>query len=226
MMALFALLALGAPAAQDGVQRQLDELLRRFALAAEEEAALRTLSARLAELGETALVPIARRLADDLRDGMASAAAPALLLALAGHPEALDPLREAFGDPETAPSGRVELASALARLDDRRSWREGLRAVADDPAADPEDRLRAAELLRLDGERSGGPPERGAPTGLEEPRLTLVDEVERPAPVPPRPAPPRKKDGTSDGSFITMRSVVAGAAAGLLALLLALKRKG
>ncbi|MGH9360379.1 MAG: hypothetical protein ACRD2T_00575, partial [Thermoanaerobaculia bacterium] len=213
---------------QDPVQRQLDEALRRFEEAVRAQEAYEALSDQLAALGETALVPIARRLAEDLRDGMASAAAPVLLAALEGHPEALSPLREAFERPDTEPSGRMELALALSRLQDHRSWRQGLRALADDPSADPDDRVRASEILLLDDELAGVPSSRDLRAGLEEPRVTLVDEVERPA--APRSGlgedGERKKDGTSDDSFITMRSVVAGAAAGLLALLLALKRKG
>lgn len=132
---------------QDPVELQIDEFLRRFEAAAEIQVALARLSARLTALGAAASSPIARRLAEDLRDGMASAAAPALIDALSGRPDAIAPLQAAFRDATTSAAGRVELADALTQLDDTRSWRDGVAAIAADPQAGLDDRLRALGLL-------------------------------------------------------------------------------
>jgi hypothetical protein len=219
MLAAAAFLALQDPVLQ------VDELLREFQAAAQVQEALELLSAQLAALGDAASAPVARRLAEDLRDGMAGAAAPALIAALMGHPEALAPLREAFRDPATSVPGRLELAGALWRLDDETTWRDGVASVLADPDADPEDRLRAAEILIAAGDPRGteffSRPGRAADLPLE----SLVDEPAEPG--PPEPAGwPAKKRETSRGDSGTMRAIVLGAVAGLLAALLALRRKG
>src|SRR6185295_10867347 len=61
---------------QDPFQNQIDDALRQFEAAAEIDQALTLLSSQLVALGSQATNPIARRLAQDLRDGMASSAAP------------------------------------------------------------------------------------------------------------------------------------------------------
>src|SRR5436190_6252355 len=132
---------------QDPVQQQIDESLRQFETADELDRALTLLSAQLLALGAQATNPIARRLAEDLRDGMASAAAPAFIDALSGRPDALLPLQTAFRDAATSAAGRVELAEALLQLDDAMSWRAGLLAIAGSPAASLTDRLRAGRVL-------------------------------------------------------------------------------
>ncbi|HLY74489.1 MAG TPA: hypothetical protein VKU80_10265, partial [Planctomycetota bacterium] len=80
---------------QDPFDQRIDDSLRQFEAASEIDPALSLLSSQLIALGARATNPIARRLADDLRDGMASAAAPAFIDALVGRPEALAPLQEA-----------------------------------------------------------------------------------------------------------------------------------
>jgi len=132
---------------QDPVEVQIEEYLHRFEAATEIQLALAQLSARLTALGAAATSPIARRLAEDLRDGMASAAAPALIDALSGRPDAIVPLQAAFRDVATTAAGRIELANALSQLDDTRSWRDGILAVAVGPGSRLEDRLRAVSLL-------------------------------------------------------------------------------
>jgi hypothetical protein len=132
---------------QDPIQTQIDEALRRFEAAAEVDQALMILSSQLLGLGARATSPIARRLARDLREGMASAAAPAFIDALLGRPEALQPLQRAFQDATTSAAGRIELADALLHLDDAMSWRAGLLAIATDDRAALADRLRASRVL-------------------------------------------------------------------------------
>jgi hypothetical protein len=228
------------------VERQLDEALRRFQEGALQEAAL---GAQLAGLGAAAFIPIAERLAVDLRDGMASPAAAPLLAALEGHPAGLAPLQAAFRDASTSPSGRVELAGALARLMDTMSWRPGLLALAADPAAPWTDRLHAVALLHDAGEPALDPvlerlaaeaefrrhedqaslaalldalaPRPRPSARAEEPRVSVVDED----PVPPR-RPLVKKRETREEDSISIPHVAAGAAAlGLLAWLLILRRR-
>ena len=125
---------------QDPFQQQIDDSIRQFDAAAELDQALAILSAQLVALGTQATNPIARRLALDLRDGMASAAVPAFIDALSGRPDALTPLQTAFRDATTSAAGRVELAEAL-------SWRAGILAIAADPEAVLAERLRALKVL-------------------------------------------------------------------------------
>ncbi|MBI3857341.1 MAG: hypothetical protein HY293_16765 [Planctomycetes bacterium] len=132
---------------QDPLQTQIDEALRQFEAAAEVDRALTLLSSQLLALGARATNPIARRLAEDLRDGMASAAAPAFIDALVGRPDALVPLQSAFRDAATSASGRIELAEALLHLDDAMSWRAGLLMIASDEGSAVGDRLHAAKVL-------------------------------------------------------------------------------
>lgn len=142
---------------QDPFQQQIDDSVRRFEAAGELEQALTLLSAQLLGLGAQATNPIARRLADDLRDGMASAAAPAFIDALVGRPDALAPLQSAFRDAATSAAGRIELAGALLQLDDAMSWRAGLRTIASDARASLPDRLHALRVLA--GAEDPGAPE-------------------------------------------------------------------
>jgi hypothetical protein len=132
---------------QDPIQNEIDDAVRRFEASIEAEEALAVLSSQLAALGARAASPLARRLAQDLRDGMASAAAPAFIDALLGRPEALAPLQAAFQDAATGAAGRVELAEALLQLDDAVSWRAGLVGIASDEKASLGDRLRASKVL-------------------------------------------------------------------------------
>src|SRR5437762_8156352 len=90
---------------QDPLQAQIDEAVRRFEAAIEAEEALALLSSQLVALGTQATNPIARRLARDLRDGMASSAAPAFIDALVGRPDALEPLQAAFRQSSTTAAG-------------------------------------------------------------------------------------------------------------------------
>lgn len=133
--------------AQEPIQTQIDEALRQFEAAAQVDQALTLLSSQLLALGAQATSPIARRLAEDLRDGMASAAAPALIDALMGRPEALVPLQAAFRDATTSAAGRIELADALLHLDDAMSWRAGLLVIAGDDRVSLGDRLHASRVL-------------------------------------------------------------------------------
>ena len=142
---------------QDPVQQQIDDSVRQFETAAELDQALTLLSSQLMALGAQATNPIARRLAEDLRDGMASAAAPAFIDALSGRPDALAPLQSAFRDAATSASGRIELAEALLQLDDAMSWRAGLLLIARDPGASLADRLHAIRVL-LEADDPGVPP--------------------------------------------------------------------
>ena len=148
-----ALLAAVLLLVQEPFEAQIDEALSRFEAAAELEQALTMLSAQLAALGLQATNPIAQRLAQDLSDGMASAAAPALIDALVGRPDALAPLQTAFRDATTTAAGRIELAEALLQLDDARSWRAGLLSIAADDQTSLADRLHASRVL-LDAEDS------------------------------------------------------------------------
>src|SRR4029079_2678318 len=131
MSGIFALMLL----LQDPFQQQIDDSVRQFDAAAEFEQALAILSSQLVALGTQATNPIARRLAEDLRDGMASAAAPAFIDARPGRPGALVPLPPPFRDAATSAAGRVELAEALLQLDDAMSWRAGILAIAGDADA-------------------------------------------------------------------------------------------
>jgi hypothetical protein len=133
--------------AQEPINSQIDEALRQFEAAAQVDQALTLLSSQLLALGAQATNPIARRLAQDLRDGMASAAAPAFIDALIGRPEALGPLQAAFQDATTSAAGRIELAEALLHLDDAISWRAGLLAIAGDDRVVLADRLHASRVL-------------------------------------------------------------------------------
>jgi hypothetical protein len=132
---------------QDPFQNEIDDAVRRFEAAIEAEQALALLSSELVALGTRATNPIARRLAGDLREGMASAAAPAFIDALLGRPDALAPLQAAFQDATTSVAGRIELAEALLQLDDAMSWRAGLIGIASDERASLGDRLRASRVL-------------------------------------------------------------------------------
>jgi hypothetical protein len=134
-------------ALQDPFQQQIDDSLRQFEAADEVDRALELLSSQLLALGAQATNPIARRLADDLRDGMASAAVPAFIDALSGRPEALEPLQMAFRDAATSAAGRIELAEALLQLDDAMTWRAGLLGIASGAAAPVTVRLRAIKVL-------------------------------------------------------------------------------
>src|ERR1043166_2771496 len=140
---------------QDAVEQQIDAALRQFETATEIQQGLAILSSQLTALGAAATNPIARRLAEDLRDGMASAAMPALIDALSGRPEGLAPLQAAFRNAATSVAGRLELAGALAQLDDTMSWRQGIYSIAVHPQAALDDRLRAlAPLLAADDPRA------------------------------------------------------------------------
>ncbi len=141
---------------QDPVEQQIDESLRQFEAADEVGEALTLLSSQFAALGARAADPLARRLAADLRDGIASASAPAFVDALAGRPDALAPLQAAFRDAATSAAGRLSLAEALLQLDDALSWRGGLLAIAGDGKGSVPDRLRAVRLL-LEAEDPGAP---------------------------------------------------------------------
>jgi hypothetical protein len=132
---------------QDPYQAEIDQAVRRFEAALEAEQALTLLSAQLAALGARATNPIARRLARDLRDGMASAAAPAFIDALVGQPDAVEPLQVAFRDATTTAAGQIELAEALFQLDDTMTWRAGLIAIVSNEQASLGDRLRASKVL-------------------------------------------------------------------------------
>jgi hypothetical protein len=132
---------------QDPLQNEIDDAVRRFEATFEVEQALALLSSQLVALGARATSPIARRLAQDLRDGMASSAAPAFIDALVGRPDALAPLQTAFQDATTTAAGRIELAEALLQLDDAMSWRAGLIGIASDERASLGDRLHASKVL-------------------------------------------------------------------------------
>jgi len=132
---------------QDPFQNEIDDAVRRFEAAIEAEQALTLLSSQLVALGARATSPIARRLALDLRDGMASAAAPAFIDALVGRPDALAPLQATFQEATTTAAGRIEIAEALLQLDDAMSWRAGLLGIASDERSALADRLHASKVL-------------------------------------------------------------------------------
>lgn len=202
---------------QDPVDEQVDAALAEFEAAAEEEEAMALLLAQLEALGEAAATPIARRLADDLRDGMLSAYGPALLDAIDRRPEAIAPLQEAFRDEATSVAGRIELANVLSQLQDEQLWRDELRSIASDPTVEAGDRQRASALLES---------RPALVFGSEEPRTSVVDEAAAPSRPPVRPVARQKaeeKDDTSPGTVSII--VAAGLIAGIV-LLLALKRKG
>lgn len=132
---------------QDPLQDQIDDAVRQFEAAEEADQALTLLSSQLIALGAQATNPLARRLARNLREGMASAAAPAFIEALVGRPDALPPLQSAFRDATTRAAGRIELAEALLQLEDAMSWRAGLLEIAADATASLTNRLRACKVL-------------------------------------------------------------------------------
>jgi hypothetical protein len=167
-MAWLAILLL-ALAPQDPLEERVAELLREYPDAGDLDVLLQALE----ELGAEALLPISRALAEDLRDGMAAVASPALVDALVGHRGALEPLRSAFRDPKTSPEGRLEIARALDDLGDD-SWRTELRKMSADARLDPLVRRRASDLLDL-------------AAVVDEPRTSIVSEP------PPRVSIRRKK---------------------------------
>ncbi len=112
-MAWLAALVLALVPQNDVLDARVAELLEDYPGSGD----LDDLLAELEELGAEALGSISRALADDLRDGMAAAAAPALVDALAGHPDSLEPLRAALRDPAISPEGRREIARVLAELE-------------------------------------------------------------------------------------------------------------
>ena len=126
-MALLAALGL-VLAPQDPLEARLAELLRTYPDAED----LEPLFDGLEALGAAALPLIAQALAQDLRDGMAAASAPALVDALFNHPDSIEPLRRAFRDPQTTLAGRLEIARALEDLGDA-SWKEEVRRMSSDP---------------------------------------------------------------------------------------------
>ena len=188
---------------------RVDELLREFeAQGVPEPADLDALVDALEALGVSALLPISQALAQDLRDGVAAASAPALVDTLIGHRDMLEPLRAAFRDAKTTPAGRLEIARALEELGDD-SWRAELRGMSSDPRLDPELRRRAAALLRL------------AETAVDEPRATLTPEPG------PRTSTPRKKPERPADEPGTMAAALfmGGSLAVLGILLWTLRRK-
>lgn len=141
------LLILAANSAwQESADLRLAELLLAFE-GRGEAADLDVLAAEIDALGVAVLEPVVRRLVEDLRDGVASIAVPALVDVLAVRAADVAPLRAAFADPATSPAGRVQIARALADLDDDRSWRPGLRAILADRGAAIDARLGAAGVL-------------------------------------------------------------------------------
>lgn len=203
-MMAWAAAALLALAPQEPLEARVAALLRALPPEPEPEE-LDALLASLEALGAAALLPISRALAEDLRDGLAAAAAPALVDALVGHRDALEPLRAALRDPRTSPAGRLEIARALDDLGDD-SWRGEILALSRDPAEDPLLRRRAASLLE---------------PVLDEPRATLGAE---PA---PRVSVPRKKTERPPAEPGTMLAAlfIGGAIAVLGMLLWALRGK-
>ena len=229
---------------QEPVEVQVESILSRFGALAREEQEGARLVEQLTALGGSAIEPLARRLAEDLRDGAASASAEAILETLEGRPAAQGPLQSAFADGATPSSGRIELARALASLLDQVSWRDGLLAIAANPDADLEDRRRAAELLVEAGdervlevlpeieELQGPDPRvefREAAELLrrwsEEPRVMVIGEGVPPPPGRPRP-PARKKGSGTDGAEVFYYVSLGVAAAGIAAALLVHRRKG
>lgn len=142
---------------QDPFQQQIEDSVREFEATSRLDQALAILSSQLVALGVQATNPIARRLAQELRDGMASAAAPAFIDALAGRPDALVPLQTAFRDATTSAAGRIELAEALLQLDDAMSWRGGVLTIASDADMAMADRVHALRVL-IEAEDPQAPP--------------------------------------------------------------------
>jgi hypothetical protein len=230
---------------QEPIEVQVESVLSRFGALAQEEQEGARLAEQLTALGGPAVEPLARRLAEDLRDGAASASAEAIQEALEGRSEARMPLQTAFADGATSPAGRIALARALSGLLDQESWRDGLLAIAVDPEVSLPDRRRAAELLVATGDERvlGVLAEmedlEGADlaAGLreaeerlrrwnEEPRARVETEV-RPAPVERRRTPPRKKEEEGVGTVgWVYYGALGAAAAGTVAVLLAHRRKG
>jgi len=226
---------------QDPVEMQVDSLLREYEAAAQAEQSGFRLVEQLLALGDSAVEPLAQRLAEDLRDGMVSDSADGILEAISGRSDAQVPLQTAFADGTTPPAGRIELARALSDLLDHVSWRDGLLAVAADPEVELSDRRRAAELLLEEGDERvlDVLSEIDALEGMdlldemreaeerlrrwrEEPRVTVEGEV-RPLPPERRPPPGKKEDGAGAASryYVTLGA----AAAGVAALLLVFRRK-
>jgi len=226
--------------AQDPVEMQVEAILRQFE--AEQEGIF--LVEQLMALGGPAAGPLARRLAEDLRDGMASDAAEAILEVLQGRPGVLVPLQTAFADGATTAAGRIELAWALSELADRMTWREGLLAIAADPEAELEARQRAAELLLEAGDDrvlevfpeveepldAGASPGggKGKPAGgwREEPRETVRAEGRPAGEREVRGVPLKKKEERVDTTRTAYVIALGAAAAGIAALLLLNRRKG
>ncbi len=189
---------------QETLEERIAALLRTYP----DEEDLEPLLDGLEALGADALPLIARALAEDLRDGMAAAAAPALVDALVGHRDTIEPLRAAFRDPRTSPSGRLEIARALDDLGDD-SWREEIRRMSGDPQADPLLRGKALALLDL-------------ATLVDDPRERVVEEPR------PRESLRRKKSVREAPPPDTMAAALlfGGALIALAGLLLwALRRK-
>lgn len=193
---------------QGTLEERIEEILRRYEERAAEEQAATALVQQLGLLGEEATEPLARRLAEDLRDGAASEIAGAILSALEGRPAAQGPLQEAFLDAATPPAGRIELARALLSVLDPSSWREGLWEILLDPGTAAGERLRAATLLLEAGDEAAAallgelledePPPRSAgssPAGawIEEPRAVLGEDrrvTDGDVPTTPEPGRP------------------------------------
>jgi len=163
-----------ALAPQETLEARVAELLRTYS----GEDDLEPLLDGLEALGAEALPYIAQALAEDLRDGMAATAAPALVDALVGHRDTIEPLRAAFRDPRTTPAGRLEIARALDDLGDE-TWREEVRRMSSDPRLDPLLRRRASALLDL-------------AEVVDDPRVRVVEE--------PRPRESQRRTKTSPPS--------------------------
>ncbi len=221
------------------MEARIEFLLRRYEASEQADQVAAHLTEQLVALGEPAVEPLARRLAEDLRDGVPSDYAEAVIDALWGRPEALAPLRAVFADEATPPAGRIELARALLELMDEATWREGLLAVAADPGFDPADRRRAAEILlgagdfrvlgiiaELEWEDGADAAAEGRPALWgDEPRVTLVEE--RRPPAAGRPPPPGRRVDDGAGGLGPAAYVVAGAAAaGMVLLVLVFRRRG
>ncbi len=202
-MAFLAALLL-ALAPQETLEARIAELLRSYP--GEED--LEPLLDGLEALGAEALPLIAQALAEDLRDGMAAAAAPALVDALVGHRDTIEPLRAAFRDPRTTPAGRLEIARALDDLGDD-SWKEELRRMSRDPGLDPVLRRRVSDLLDL-------------AAVVDDPRERVVEEPR------PRESQRRKKNVRAETPPDTMAAALlfGGSIIALAGLVLwALRRK-
>lgn len=229
-------------ASQEPVEAQVEAILRRFQALAQEEQEGARLAEQLAALGGAAVEPLARRLAEDLRDGAAAETAEAIQEVLEGRPEALAPLQAAFADGATSPAGRIALARALSGLMDQESWRGGLLAIALDSRVPLGDRRRAAALLAATGDEEV----LGLLAGLEdlesaeaaregedrlkrwnEEPLAKVESGVRPPPADRRrPPPARKAEETKAGAVgWVYYGALGAAAAGMAAVLLAQGRK-